>query len=185
MARWRQATRGDAQRLGGADDRAASELRRCSCRRTALLISRGCARLAERRTTATRGDSYVHPSSTRCRRPPRSPATLPGSLAGGPPRNKGLRFPVDPPRVEEIIAAMREAGPGVPRRPCPRPSRRSMACGPSDQRGPEPGRGRPRPAREICASLRWACVSPPHPRRAHRSSSETLRPGDGYRPPHG
>jgi hypothetical protein len=31
---------------------------------------------------------------------PRSPATLPGYHAGRPPRNKGLRYPADPPRVE-------------------------------------------------------------------------------------
>ena len=40
----------------------------------------------------------------------RSPATLPGFHAGRPPRNKGLRYPPDPPRVEEIIAVMRRAG---------------------------------------------------------------------------
>jgi integrase len=44
---------------------------------------------------------------------PRSPATLPGYHAGRPPRNKGIRYPADPPRVEEIIAVMRKAGPGV------------------------------------------------------------------------
>ncbi len=40
----------------------------------------------------------------------RSPATPPGYDAGRPPRNKGLRYPADPPRVEEIIAVMRQAG---------------------------------------------------------------------------
>ena len=40
----------------------------------------------------------------------RSPATMPGYHAGRPPRNKGLRYPADPPRVEEIIAVMRQAG---------------------------------------------------------------------------
>ncbi|MEA2308801.1 MAG: integrase/recombinase XerD [Thermoleophilaceae bacterium] len=43
----------------------------------------------------------------------RSPATLPGYHAGRPPRNKGLRYPADPPRVEEIVAVMRHAGPGI------------------------------------------------------------------------
>jgi site-specific recombinase XerD len=38
----------------------------------------------------------------------RSPATLPGYHAGRPPRNKGLRYPADPPTVEEIIAVMRQ-----------------------------------------------------------------------------
>jgi integrase len=40
----------------------------------------------------------------------RSPATMPGFHAGRPPRNKGLRYPADPPKVEEIIAVMRTAG---------------------------------------------------------------------------
>jgi hypothetical protein len=39
----------------------------------------------------------------------RSPATLPGYHAGRPPRNKGLRYPADPPTVEEIVAVMRHA----------------------------------------------------------------------------
>jgi integrase len=40
----------------------------------------------------------------------RSPATMPGFHAGRPPHNKGLRYPADPPRVEEIVAVMRAAG---------------------------------------------------------------------------
>jgi integrase len=40
----------------------------------------------------------------------RSPATLPGYHAGRPPRNKGRRYPADPPTVEEIIAVMRQTG---------------------------------------------------------------------------
>jgi Phage integrase family len=40
----------------------------------------------------------------------RSPATMPGYHRGRPPRNKGLRYPPDPPSVEEIIAVMRAAG---------------------------------------------------------------------------
>ncbi len=36
----------------------------------------------------------------------RSPATMPGFHAGRPPRNKGLRYPADPPKVEEIVAVM-------------------------------------------------------------------------------
>jgi site-specific recombinase XerD len=43
----------------------------------------------------------------------RSPATLPGYRRGLAPRNKGCRYPADPPRVEEIIAVMRTAGEGV------------------------------------------------------------------------
>src|SRR3954467_4268505 len=40
----------------------------------------------------------------------RSPATLPEFHAGRPPRNKGRRYPADPPTVEEIVAVMRTAG---------------------------------------------------------------------------
>ena len=43
----------------------------------------------------------------------RSPGTLPGHHAGRPPRNKGMRYPADPPRVEEIVAIMRQAGDGI------------------------------------------------------------------------
>jgi predicted enzyme related to lactoylglutathione lyase len=39
----------------------------------------------------------------------RSPATLPGYHAGRPPRNKGMRYPADPPTVEEMVAVMRHA----------------------------------------------------------------------------
>jgi integrase len=40
----------------------------------------------------------------------RSPATTPGFHAGRPPRNKGCRYPADPPTVQEIVAVMRAAG---------------------------------------------------------------------------
>ena len=40
----------------------------------------------------------------------RSPATIPGYLAGRAPRNKGMEYPPDPPRPEEIILVMRRAG---------------------------------------------------------------------------
>jgi len=43
----------------------------------------------------------------------RSPATMPGFPAGHPPRNKGLRYPADPPTVEEIVAVMRIASDGL------------------------------------------------------------------------
>ncbi len=44
---------------------------------------------------------------------PRLPATFPGYHSGRPPRNKGLRYPADPPRVEEIVAVMREGCDGI------------------------------------------------------------------------
>ena len=43
----------------------------------------------------------------------RSPDTLPEFHAGRPPRNKGMRFPADPPTIEEIVTVMRHAGDGV------------------------------------------------------------------------
>jgi integrase len=42
----------------------------------------------------------------------RSPVTMPGYHKGRPARNKGMRYPADPPRPEEIIAVMRAAGAG-------------------------------------------------------------------------
>jgi site-specific recombinase XerD len=40
----------------------------------------------------------------------RSPAATPGYLCGRAPRNKGISYPADPPRPEEIILVMRQAG---------------------------------------------------------------------------
>jgi hypothetical protein len=42
----------------------------------------------------------------------RSPATTPGYLGGLAPRNKGMLYPPDPSRAEEIILVMRHAGDG-------------------------------------------------------------------------
>jgi hypothetical protein len=40
----------------------------------------------------------------------RSPATTPGYLTGRAPRNTGMQYPPDPPRPEEIILVMCQAG---------------------------------------------------------------------------
>lgn len=40
----------------------------------------------------------------------RSPATMPGYHQGRSPRNKGMRYPADPPTIEEIVAVMRAVG---------------------------------------------------------------------------
>src|SRR5436309_10929641 len=40
----------------------------------------------------------------------RSPATTPGFRTGIAPRNKGQRYPADPPTVDEIVAVVRQAG---------------------------------------------------------------------------
>ena len=42
----------------------------------------------------------------------RSPATTSSFHRSVPPHNKGLRYPPDPPTVEEIVAVMRAAGDG-------------------------------------------------------------------------
>ena len=42
-----------------------------------------------------------------------APVTMPGYHRGRPPKNKGLRFPADQPRVDEAIAVMRAAGNGA------------------------------------------------------------------------
>ena len=43
----------------------------------------------------------------------RSPATTSAFHVGRPPRNRGMRYPADPPPVEEIIAVMCAAGAGA------------------------------------------------------------------------
>jgi hypothetical protein len=74
----------------------------------------------------------------------RSPATLPGFHAGHAPGNKGLRYPADPPKVEEIIR--RDA---YRRRRSARPAatgtdRDHVARGPAHPGGASPCRGRSR-----------------------------------------
>ena len=43
----------------------------------------------------------------------RSRATFSQFHRGRAPRNKGMRYPADPPRVEEVVAVMRRAGDGL------------------------------------------------------------------------
>jgi hypothetical protein len=54
----------------------------------------------------------MHPTLQNAAGHPRAAVTMPGYHAGRPPRNKGRRYPPDPPTVEEIIAVMRSAGTG-------------------------------------------------------------------------
>ena len=69
----------------------------------------------------------------RCRRA----ATLAGDDArvprGQAPRNKGQRYPADPPTVEEIVAVMRQAQSSSLRSPSHRPDRRALARRAADQ----------------------------------------------------
>jgi len=45
-----------------------------------------------------------------CAGRPRSPATTSSLDRGRPPRDKGRRYPADPPTVSELIAVMRATG---------------------------------------------------------------------------
>jgi site-specific recombinase XerD len=56
-----------------------------------------------------RGRTHVDTAKSRRHGAP----ALAGYHLGRPPRNKGLRYPADPPRVEEIVAVMRAAGEGL------------------------------------------------------------------------
>jgi hypothetical protein len=88
----------------------------------------------------------------------RSSATMPGFHAGRPPRNKGRRYPADPPTIEEIVAVMRHAGDG-------RHGRRlralicAVASGAAHPRGALAQRARSRPPSRLA-------VGPPRQGRA-------------------
>ncbi len=64
----------------------------------------------------------------------RSPATFSEFHLGRSPQNKGLRYPADPPRVEEIVAVMRAAGNGMSGMRIRGFDRRALA-----RRPPDPG----------------------------------------------
>ena len=68
----------------------------------------------------------------------RSPATLPGFHAGRAPRNKGMRYPADPPTVEEIICVMRHVGDNAARVAAARHDRDALAR--RAARSPRPSR---------------------------------------------
>src|SRR4051794_38605555 len=85
----------------------------CSCRRGASAIrTRWPVGQRMLRLSIARGGVMSELQLDRAGRR-RSPATMPGFLAGRAPGNKGLRYPADPPRVEEIVAVMRAAGGGA------------------------------------------------------------------------
>src|SRR3954469_3716891 len=93
----------------------------------------------------------------------RSPATMPGFHAGRPPRNKGQRYPADPPTAEQIVAVMRAAGDGRHgcRLPAAWPDRRALARGLTDPRGAGTQRVRPRPPPRLAARARRQGRAPP------------------------
>lgn len=76
--------------------------------------------------------------------PSRSPATMPGYHQGRAPRNKGLRYPADPPTIEEIVAVMRSAGDRADSSAA-RADRDPLAGGIADQRSTRSRRDRPGP----------------------------------------
>src|SRR5215208_3083861 len=90
----------------------------------------------------------------------RSPATLPGYHAGRPPRNKGMRYPADPPTVEEIVAVMRHAADD-------RHGWRVRAMivvlwrAAAHPGGARPRRARSRPPARIGAGTQWQGRAPP------------------------
>jgi hypothetical protein len=93
----------------------------------------------------------------------RSPATLPEFHAGRPPRNKGMRYPADPPTIEEIVTVMRRAGDSVHGRRL-RGLIVVLARGPADLRGARARRGRPGRAPRVAAGAARQGRSPPRGR---------------------
>ena len=113
---------------------------------------------------------------------------------------RDIRYPADPPTVEEIVAVMRAAGDARPRPPAARPDRRALARRPAHPRGARAQRVRPRPRRgallvrrgkggrrrevgmddwaweQLAALARGARSSS---RSARCSASSTARPADG------
>jgi site-specific recombinase XerD len=54
----------------------------------------------------------MHPTLLNAAGHPRTAVTMPGYHTARPPRNKGRRYPPDPPSIEEITAVMQAAGTG-------------------------------------------------------------------------
>jgi len=109
----------------------------------------------------------------------RSPATLPRFHAGRRPRNKGIRYPADPPTVEEIVAVMRHAGDRVHGRPLARVDRRALARWLADSRGTRARRSRPGSAARVAA--RAPRQGRPPPRGRDGWLGRQTEPGHTYR----
>jgi hypothetical protein len=80
----------------------------------------------------------------------RSPAAMPGYLAGRPPRSKG-RYPPDPPRTEEMNRGHALLRRRVTRRSRPRADRGALARRTAYPGGARSDRARPRPATQVDA----------------------------------
>ena len=84
----------------------------------------------------------------------REPATTSRFHHGRAPRNNGLRYPPDPPTVEEIVAVMRTAWPELRGGAAARDHRGAMARRAAYHRGA-------RPQRDLTRPEPWfACDSP-------------------------
>ena len=71
-------------------------------------FERPCQTTAPRRGATSSTQMPLNAASHR-----RAPVAMPGCHRGRPPKNKGLRFPADPPTVDEISAVMRASGDGA------------------------------------------------------------------------
>jgi hypothetical protein len=111
-----------------------------------------------RSVSDTRGGAMSEPMLDAAGRR-RSPATLPEFHAGRPPRNKGMRYPADPPTIEEIVAVMRRAGDGVHGRRLRGLIVCAVARRPADLRGARARRGRPGRAPRIAAGAARLAIS--------------------------
>ena len=109
----------------------------------------------------------------------RSPATLPEFHAGRPPRNKGIRYPADPPTIEEIVDGHAPRRRQRPRPPAARPDRRAVARRPADPRGARARRGRPGRAPRFAAGAARQGRPPPRGRhgRLGVGAARALAPG--------
>lgn len=75
-------------------------------------VERSRRRMIVRLPHHTRKENAMEPIVLDAAGHRRSPVTMPNYHRGRPPRNKGCRYPADPPTVDEIVAVMRSAGNG-------------------------------------------------------------------------
>jgi integrase len=111
----------------------------------------------------------------------RSPATMPGFHAGRPPRNKGLRYPADPPKIEEIVAVMRAAGDRAHGRRLRGDDRDPLARGLAHRGGARARRSRSRSPPWRSARPPRQGRTPPRGRQGRMGGWEQLMPWLGLR----
>ena len=111
----------------------------------------------------------------------RSPATLPEFHAGRPPRNKGMRYPADPPddRGDRRRHARRRRPRARP--PAARPDRRALARRPAHPRGARARRGRPGSAPRFAAGPARQGRPPPRGRHGRLGLGAARSPGSSAR----